>query len=231
MLRNEKEQAFASIRVSKTSTSCWQLHRKLIQSNMWPLISKVRWQKKKETGAANALPRLWEHILVSINYAQENWSYTRYMNFIPGFVYDMENLFSLFHTKFSCDKDTFILVEISKTPQYLGKDLDVSIKHFHEKALGCCDPVVEHVLVEVYLQIMIEDYRVYVENLSFSLLWGSIESIKSIIMSLDRFERGDLWLQHRKEREGSNSKEVSYSENKARSFSIPISLRWGKVNH
>lgn len=49
------------------------------------------------------------------------------------------------------------------------------LRRFHEKALDCCDPVDKVVLVNFCLHNMMEEYRIFLENLSFrSLLnlWG-----------------------------------------------------------
>lgn len=53
----------------------------------------------------------------------------------------------LFNTKFFCAEPNFI--ELGKSRQYPEEDLDACIKHFYEKALHCCDPVIEDVLVNV----------------------------------------------------------------------------------
>lgn len=39
--------------------------------------------------------------------------------------------------------------------------------YFHERALDCCEPVAEKVLVDVCLHDMLEDYRIFSEDLSF----------------------------------------------------------------
>lgn len=47
------------------------------------------------------------------------------------------------------------------------RDLDLHVKRFHEKALICCDPVDEEVLVNVCLHGINDEYRVFLENLTF----------------------------------------------------------------
>lgn len=46
-----------------------------------------------------------------------------------------------------------------------GEDLAVYLKHFHENALACCDPVVKDNLVDVCANRMIDDYRICFKNL------------------------------------------------------------------
>lgn len=37
------------------------------------------------------------------------------------------------------------------------EDLDAYVRRFHDKALVCCNPMAEHMLVDVYLHGMIGD--------------------------------------------------------------------------
>lgn len=50
----------------------------------------------------------------------------------------------------------------------MGEDLDLYVKRFHNKALDCINLVDEEVLVNVCLHGMNEEYRVFLENLTFS---------------------------------------------------------------
>lgn len=43
----------------------------------------------------------------------------------------------------------FTLPKLGRMHQYLGHDLNVYLKRLYEKALHCCDSVVEEVLVDV----------------------------------------------------------------------------------
>lgn len=54
---------------------------------------------------------------------------------------------------------------------YPREYMDAYMTHFHEKAVDCCDPVIEEVLVDVCHYGMI-----YLENLSFSLFSWLIEA-------------------------------------------------------
>lgn len=53
--------------------------------------------------------------------------------------------------------------------QHLGEILDAYMKRY-EKALDCCDLVVEDVFVDIYLHYKIEVYRIYLENFSSWLM-------------------------------------------------------------
>lgn len=60
------------------------------------------------------------------------------------------------------------VAELGRTRQYLGEYLDLYVRRFHEKTLDCCDPVNEEVLVKVCPDDIGNEYRVYLENLSFT---------------------------------------------------------------
>lgn len=65
------------------------------------------------------------------------------------------------------------MTELSRTRQYVGEDLDLYVKMFHDKALACVDLVDEEVLANVCLHDMNHEYRIFLENfrlLSFSKL-------------------------------------------------------------
>lgn len=74
---------------------------------------------------------------------------------------------SMFNTKFSCIKTEFSFVELDGTLQYPKEDMDIYLKSFNDRALDCCDQMVEQVLVDVCLVGTIEEYRIFVENLLF----------------------------------------------------------------
>lgn len=66
---------------------------------------------------------------------------------------------SAFNTKFFCVEAKYTLVELGRTKQYPGKNFDIYVKRFHEKALD---------YYKVCIQGMSDEYRVFLENLSFS---------------------------------------------------------------
>lgn len=115
----------------------------------------------------------WEHVLMIKIYAWEssrmltNCTYTWYLNLKSRFVHDSEHLGALFNTKVFFLEAKFTFRELGQTRQYPGEGLDVYIKHFHEKALDYYDTVLKDVLVDVCFHGMIEDYQVYIANLSF----------------------------------------------------------------
>lgn len=61
----------------------------------------------------------------------------------------------------------YTLAELGRTRQYAGKDLDLYMKRFHDKALDCVDPMEEEILVNVCLYGMNDEYRIFLENLTF----------------------------------------------------------------
>lgn len=67
----------------------------------------------------------------------------------------------------------FSLAELDRICRCLVEDLDVSVKRFRDQALGCYDLVEERMRVNICLHSMLEEYRIFLENLfvsSFSKL-------------------------------------------------------------
>lgn len=60
------------------------------------------------------------------------------------------------------------LSQLGRTREYSNEDLDVYVKRFREKALDCWDPMDEEMLLDVSLHRMAKDYKVFLENRSFS---------------------------------------------------------------
>lgn len=94
-------------------------------------------------------------------------TYVWYLNLKPGSIQDWDHLVTLFNDKFFCDEARFTLVELDRTRQYPGEDLNVYMKRFRERALDCSDVVNEENLVDIFLHGMANKYRVYLENLTF----------------------------------------------------------------
>lgn len=61
----------------------------------------------------------------------------------------------------------FTLVELSRTRQHPGKNLDAYIQRFHKKAVGCYNAVVEELLVDVCLLGVMEENRIFLEFVFF----------------------------------------------------------------
>lgn len=75
---------------------------------------------------------------------------------------------SLFNTKIFCKIEKFSLAELGRIRQYLGEDLELYVKIFHETAMYCCELVDEEVrlnislhevLLNVCLHSMLKDYH------------------------------------------------------------------------
>lgn len=62
----------------------------------------------------------------------------------------------------------FSLVELRRVRQRSWEDLDTYMKRFYNKALDYCDLVEERILVDVCLHYMLEECRIFFENLFFS---------------------------------------------------------------
>lgn len=72
--------------------------------------------------------------------------------------------------KFFCLEAKFSLVELRRSGQYPGKDLNLYVRRFNGKALYYCDPVDEETLVNVFLHSMVDEYNVFIESLVHYLL-------------------------------------------------------------
>lgn len=80
-----------------------------------------------------------------------------------------------FKTKF-CAEVKYTLAELGHTKQYLGKDLDLYVKGFYEKALDCSDLVSEETLVNLCLQGKDNEYRAFLESFPFPTFSKLIEA-------------------------------------------------------
>lgn len=94
-------------------------------------------------------------------------AYNWYLNLKPGSIQDWDHIVMLFNAKFFCAEARFTLAELGRTRQHLGEDLDVYVKRFRKRALDCSDAVDKETLVDVCLHGMVNEYRVYLENLTF----------------------------------------------------------------
>lgn len=64
---------------------------------------------------------------------------------------------TIFNAKFFCTKAKFSQVKLGRTRQFLGKDLDLYVKRFHEKAFNCRNANDEEIMVDVCLHGMVND--------------------------------------------------------------------------
>lgn len=76
-------------------------------------------------------------------------------------IHDWEHLVAVFKVLLRGSK--FSLDELGQTRQLPGEDLDLYVKRFYRKALVCCVAVDE----ETFLHDMANEYRVFLETLSF----------------------------------------------------------------
>lgn len=58
---------------------------------------------------------------------------------------------TIFNTKFFCGEEKCSLVELGRTCQFLGEDLDLFVIRFHERVVDCCDVVDEKQLLTAYM--------------------------------------------------------------------------------
>lgn len=97
-----------------------------------------------------------------------NRAYACYVNLKPSMVHDWEHLVSLFSTNFLHAEAKCTLVELDKSRQYLGEDLDVYVRRFHEKALDYYNLLEEEIFINVFLPGMMEEYRILLEAPDFT---------------------------------------------------------------
>lgn len=96
-----------------------------------------------------------------------NRAYTWYLSIKIGTIQDWEHTIATFNIKFFFIEAKYTLVELGRTRQYAGEDLDLYVKRFHDKVLDCVNQV-EEVLVTVFLHGMNDEHGVFLENLTFS---------------------------------------------------------------
>lgn len=104
----------------------------------------------------------------------------------PGTIQDWEHMVATFKTKLFFAEVKYTLAELGCTQQYAGKDLDLYVKRFHDKALDYVDPVDEEILVNVCLHGMNDKYRVFLKNLTFSSFSKLIEIARKTNESVRR---------------------------------------------
>lgn len=73
----------------------------------------------------------------------------------------------MFNPKFFYAEPKFSLLELVQTLMPRN-DLDVCLKRFCNKAPDCCDLVEERRLIKICLHDTLGEYRILLENLSFS---------------------------------------------------------------
>lgn len=95
----------------------------------------------------------------------------------------------LFNTKFFCTEAKFSIVELERMRQHPGQDMDIYMRRFHERAIDCCDPAAEEILVDICLRGMMEEYHKFLENLSFSSLSRLMEAAMRTNESVRRTSR------------------------------------------
>lgn len=113
-------------------------------------------------------------------------AYTWYLNLKLGTIQDWDHMVATFNTKFFFAEAKYTLAEWGRTRQYAGEDLDLYVKRFHDKALDCIDPVEEEILVDVCLHGMNDEYRVFLENLTFSSFLKLMETARQTNESVRR---------------------------------------------
>lgn len=123
------------------------------------LVSSTLWENMR---------RIQNFYLRDFSKSLRNRAYTWYLSLEPGMIQDWEHMVATFKTKFFFAEAKYTLAELGRTRQYVGEDLDLYVKRFHDKALDCVDPVDEKVLVSVCLHGINDEYKFFFENLTFS---------------------------------------------------------------
>lgn len=89
-----------------------------------------------------------------------------------------EHLISMSKAKFFYAETKFSLAEIVRIRQYpRGRSRYIG-ERFHDKALDCSDPLEERTLVDICLRGMLEECRIFLENLSFSSFFKLMEATR-----------------------------------------------------
>lgn len=74
----------------------------------------------------------------------------------------------MFNNKFFYAEVKFFLVDLGHIYQCPEEDPDMYVKRFYDKTLDCCDPMEGRLLVHMFLHSRLEEYRMFLESLSFS---------------------------------------------------------------
>lgn len=172
MLKREKKKA--------STTSTWDLNPPssgVVAPK--PYLPNTRCQSfrslegTKHQWACSSLPRFHKPLSPRMELCFSKFSksltdraYTWYINLKPRTIHDWEHMVSTFNTKFFYAEAKFTSAELGQTRHY-ADDLDLYVRWFHEKGARLCDPVDEEVLVNVYLHVMVNEYLVHLDNLSF----------------------------------------------------------------
>lgn len=70
--------------------------------------------------------------------------------------------------------------------------MDLYVRRFHEIAFDRCNAVDEETLIDIYLHGMTNEYRVYLENLTFPSLSKLMEATRRTYRSFGRTPRSSL---------------------------------------
>lgn len=91
-------------------------------------------------------------------------------------VHDFEHLVSMFNTKcFYAACSPLLSSAAFVAPR---EDLDIYVKRSRDKALDYYDPVKERMLVDICLHGMLEEYRIFLENIFVSSFSKIIEAAR-----------------------------------------------------
>lgn len=133
-----------------------------------------------------------EQCLREFSKSLTNRAYVWFLNLKPGSNHDWDYLVTLFNAKFFCGEAKFTLAELGQTRQYQGEDLDIYVKRFSERAPDSSDAVDEETLVDVYLHGMVNEYPVYLENLTFPSFSKLIEAARRTYESVRKPSRSTI---------------------------------------
>lgn len=162
---------------SKASLSSWDISKALFHWILCTSIPEVWWKKGNTRedvvclfdpmGAYCNNQNLYVH---EFSKSLMDHAYNQHVNSKPGFVHDRKHHVSLFNTKFFCADAKLTLVQLGRTHQYpkYGRIHEAfpweSPRLLQSSSWGCPVDVCSHSIIE--------EYSIYLENLSFpSFSW------------------------------------------------------------
>ncbi|XP_021804720.1 uncharacterized protein LOC110749029 [Prunus avium] len=111
-------------------------------------------------------------------------AYTWYTTLAPGSVRSWEDLVNRFCKKYFHHEERVTTTQLNNTRQKHGEDPIDFVCRFWDLALDCYDEKDEEALVEICINNIVTDYRVYLENIGINQFSRLLEAVRKTSMSV-----------------------------------------------
>nr|XP_028960134.1 uncharacterized protein LOC114825565 [Malus domestica] len=125
-------------------------------------------------------------------------AYTWYTTLAPGSIQTWKELACKFCKKYFKHKEMVMTTQLNNTRQKYEEDLVTFVKHFADIALDYYGENDEEALVEICINNIVVDYRVYLKNISISQFLRLLEAVKNTSLSI-KPSTGKSWKTYKKE--------------------------------